>query len=219
MLEISADQINAFEGRDADFVALLRRLLFAEAQKHGLALGGIDVPAQITVPDGGDDGRIEWNAGTDHTDYVPARLTVFQIKATTMPRAKCRAEVVHELTGTLKPAVREALERSGAYIVFCTDACARRGMTERMTGLKEGIENAVDAMSAQNIHFYDANKVAAWVNQYPSVQVWVHEALTGSAMDGLQSWDSWSKSPHLRISTSVSVREQINLLNRLAAAS
>ena len=39
---------------------LLRRLLSAEAQAHGLPEYGIHVAGTITTPDGGEDGRITW---------------------------------------------------------------------------------------------------------------------------------------------------------------
>lgn len=138
MLEVSAAQIHSLQGRDADFVALLRHLLHVEAFTHDLALGGIHVTAQITVADGGEDGRIEWSEGPTRTDYFPARFSLFQIKATPMGKAKCKSEVVNRKTGELKPAIEEVIERSGAYIVFGTDLCSPPMLTDRLDSLKEG---------------------------------------------------------------------------------
>lgn len=39
-------------------VQFLSRLLHAEAQAADVHLGNINVPLQITIPDGGEDGRI-----------------------------------------------------------------------------------------------------------------------------------------------------------------
>ncbi len=201
MLEVSADQIHSLQGRDADFVDLLRHLLYVEAFTHGLALGGIHVAAQITVADGGEDGRIEWKDGRERTDYLLTRFTVFQIKASAMSKAKCRGEVVDRKTKALKPAIREVVDRSGSYIVFGTDRCSPLMLKDRIAGLKEGIKAATGKADAGNVDFYDANKIAAWVNRFPSIQGWAHEKIDGKCIDGLQSWESWSQNPRLRASS------------------
>jgi hypothetical protein len=38
-------------------------------------------PLQVTVPDGGEHGRVEWTGGVDSTAYFPHRLTLVQSKA------------------------------------------------------------------------------------------------------------------------------------------
>ncbi len=198
MLTVSADQIHSFEGRGAEFVDLLRQLLFVEAYTHDLALGGIHVTAQITVADGGEDGRIEWRDGKERTDYLPTRFTLFQIKATTMAKAKCKNEVVDGDTKALKPAILEVAQRSGTYVVFGTDICSPPMLRDRVDGLREGVRSAGNTA---NVDFYDANEVAGWVNRFPSVQAWVHERISGSSVYGLQSWESWSRNPRLRASS------------------
>ena len=63
---------------------LLKLLLHAEADKHGIAQRAVDVALNIKVGDGGEDGRIEWKDGPESTDYLPNHLTQFQNKATEM---------------------------------------------------------------------------------------------------------------------------------------
>ncbi len=184
MLTVSADQIHSFNGRGGDFADLLRQLLYVEAFTHDLALGGIYVTAQITVADGGEDGRIEWRDGRERTDYLPTRFTLFQIKATTMPKAKCKNEVTDGHTRAPKPAIEEVALRSGTYVVFGTDICSPPMLRDRVDGLKEGVRSARNTAS---VDFYDANKIAGWVNRFPSVQAWVHERTSGSSIYGLQS--------------------------------
>ena len=91
IFSVSADQI---ERLDAVFlVKLLTRLLHAEAQGAGIPLRGVSVPLQITVADGGEDGRIRWEAGKDKTDYLPCRFTMFQSKAGNLGAAGWKKEV------------------------------------------------------------------------------------------------------------------------------
>ena len=53
---------------------------------------GIHVAAQITVGDGGEDARIEWAGGPERTQFLPRRVTQFQLKATKISPAAAAAE-------------------------------------------------------------------------------------------------------------------------------
>jgi hypothetical protein len=119
ILEVTADDIHSIKS-PVFLVDLLRKLLLAEARSHGIARRGVSVPAQITVSDDGEDAIVEWLGGPDSTDYLPARVCMLQSKATNMPRSECEQEV-KDKHGNLKLAIRHALEKSGAYVVFSTD--------------------------------------------------------------------------------------------------
>src|SRR6185437_7007759 len=90
IFKVTAKQIASLD--DDGLVDLLRRLLHAEARGAGLPLGGVHVPAQITIPDGGEDGRMLWSGGADRTDYLLRRFTAFQAKATGITEASLTAE-------------------------------------------------------------------------------------------------------------------------------
>lgn len=62
----------------------------AAFQWSEVELGNISVPLQITVADGGEDGRITWEGGKESTDYLPGRINVFQSKTTKMGEAAWR---------------------------------------------------------------------------------------------------------------------------------
>ena len=66
--KVTPDQIGRLDS--PNLVELLRRLLSAEAREAGIPLAGVNVPLQITVPDGGEDGRILWDGGFDHTNIA-----------------------------------------------------------------------------------------------------------------------------------------------------
>jgi hypothetical protein len=72
---------------------LMRRLFLAECQLVDIPLRAAAVPLQITVPDGGEDGRVEWSGGVDRTNYLPARFNIFQSKAQNLSESQIRAEV------------------------------------------------------------------------------------------------------------------------------
>ena len=59
------------------FPALLRRLLHAEADRHGIPADGIHVSNNIDVPNGGEDGRIQWTGEPERTPFLPGRFCQF----------------------------------------------------------------------------------------------------------------------------------------------
>ena len=111
VLQVTAEQIRSIRSAEL-LVELLRRLLHADARAHGIARSGVSTPAQITVSDDGEDAKVEWRGGP-----VPACVSCFQSKATKMQPSDCAKQVLTK-GGSLKLAIRDALEVGGAYVVF-----------------------------------------------------------------------------------------------------
>jgi len=79
IFEVTPEQIKQLDS--TKLVKLMKRLMLAECRLANIPLRAIAVPLQITVADGGEDGRVEWTGGVDETDYFPARFSIFQSKA------------------------------------------------------------------------------------------------------------------------------------------
>lgn len=90
--ETDADQISRLGS--PQLVQLMKRLVLAECRLIDIPLRSATVPLQITIPDGGEDGRVEWTGGADATDYFPARFCVFQSKAQNLTGSTIAAEVL-----------------------------------------------------------------------------------------------------------------------------
>jgi len=172
-------------------VELLNRLLHAEARRNGIARAGVHVPVKITVPDEGEDGRIQWEKGPDRTDYLPTRICLFQCKATDMPPSKCRKEI-RASDGSLKRAVRDVLSSGGTYIMFCNRAYNGRQISQRIEAISQVVAEANGGSNRPtNVDFYDGNKVRDWVNGHPAVALWVLEK-AGRPLAGFRTWRNWS---------------------------
>ena len=188
-LEVSAEHIPQLTERT--FPALLRRLLSAEAQAHGLPVHGIHVAGSITTPDGGEDGRITWTEGPPHTLILPSRFCQFQVKAGKVGPASAAREVVGR-NGEVKPMVRSALEAGGHYLLLCAHPYPYQQIEARENRMREAIRGAgVDIHDVQ-AKFCDADWVASWVNRHPSVAAWVKERTKGGTVDPLRSWFHWA---------------------------
>lgn len=192
IFEVRPAQIERLDSKE--LVELLKKLLHAEAQCSGINLSGVSVPLQITVADGGEDGRIEWEGGLESTDYLPSRFCIFQAKATKLSKAGWKKEVWRKGTQgkgqirELNDAVRNVLEQGGAYIGFTRDNINGLGKSERIQGIKEGIKEAGGELKKLNmIDIYGADEIAKWVSKYPAIAVWLNEKQSGLNLKGFQT--------------------------------
>ena len=170
---------------------LLRRLLSAEAQAHGLPLAGIHVAGSITTADGGEDGRIEWTGGPDRTPFLPSRLCQFQLKAGSIgPKAAGREVLTRK--GAVKDMVRSALEAGGCYVMLCGHSYVQRQIEDRESPIRETLRGTGLTIDDGQVDFRDADQIAAWANRHPSVSSWLKEQTQPGAIGPFRSWSYWA---------------------------
>ncbi len=215
-LQARVEHIAALDAGQLQY--LLNKLLHLEALYHGIPLSGVHGtdPARITVADGGRDGKIEWSLGPDRTDFFKGRATAFQCKADAMPKKKCYSEMLmadraspgKQTTATkpskqkarkapkklrLKPEISAVLDTSGgAYVIFCNRPAEGKMHTDRVTGMRDALEAAGRTDHARAcVDFYDANKIANWVNRYPTAIFWVLEQSGRGDWSYIQTSEDW----------------------------
>ena len=170
---------------------LLRHLLSAEAQAHGLSATGIHVAASIHTADGGEDGRIEWTGGPERTPFLPSRLCQFQLKAGSIGRKAAGREVLTR-KGAVKHMVRSALEAGGCYIMLCGHSYTQRQIEEREHSIREALGGAGLTMENAQIDFRDADQIADWANRHPSIATWLKEQTQPGTIGPFRSWSHWT---------------------------
>lgn len=187
--EVDGEQISVLNAHL--LMKLLRRLLVAEAQTHGLPVDGIQVAGNIYTPDGGEDGRIEWTGGPERTPVLPSRLCQFQLKSGPVSPSVAAQDVI-STGGRVKGMVENALSAGGHYILICTAQFTQRQIQTRKKAILASIRKAgVDAEDEQ-VSFWDADQVASWTNFHPSVVAWIREITQSAIADPFRSWDHWS---------------------------
>jgi hypothetical protein len=171
IFEATPEQIRQLDS--GVLVKLMKRLMLAECRLTDIPLRAAIVPLQITVADGGEDGRIEWIGGVDETDYFPARFCIFQSKAQNLTEASVKAEILKKRDSgppKLNEAVSEVLSRRGAYIIFCSYAFGGQKIKRLRKAILDAVrEGGGNADEAQAIEVYDANRIADWVNTHTAV--------------------------------------------------
>ena len=185
---VAAGQIQALNERTLP--ELLERLLHAEAHVHDLAPIDVLVSSNIHAPDGGEDGRIQWRNGPDHTPFLPSRFCQFQAKAGDTSPSRAAADVLTK-EGTVKDMVRSVLEDGGHYIMLCAHPYTSKQVADRETKIRESLHGAGLQVGDHQIHCRGAEQIAGWVNQYPSLVAWVQETTQLGATGPFISWDHW----------------------------
>jgi hypothetical protein len=203
IFEVDAEQISRLDS--VSLVQLMKRLLLAECRLVDIPLRSATVPLQITVPDGGEDGRVEWTEGADSTDYLPSRFSVFQAKAQNLTESTVRTEVIaksHKAKskrGKARPklnnAVLEALSRRGSYVMFCAQPFTGQKIEKLRKAIRGTITQSGEKSSRlTKIDIYDANKIADWVNTHPAVALWLTSRERRRSVSGFQTHDGWGRS-------------------------
>jgi hypothetical protein len=181
--EITGKEIGRLDS--LQLTALLRGLLHLEAKRFLISPSGISVNLSITIPDGGEDGRIEWSDGPQRTDYIPTRLTLFQVKAQDTGPTDCTKELA-------KPRPRETLNNSGGVVIFCNRPYSAPLIERRRKALAQAACGFGCDLNICSIDFFDANKISDWVNCYFSAAIFVMEQLGGAPV-GVQTWSHWNR--------------------------
>ncbi|HEX2787561.1 MAG TPA: hypothetical protein VHP32_06610 [Ignavibacteria bacterium] len=188
------------------FVSLLKLLLKLEAIKSEIPLSAVTVPLNLTVADGGEDARIEWeetdkNEWYKNSNYINSPLTIFQSKASPMSPEQCKLEVsdkiskinvngkVYNLTTTIKKRIKDVIDKDGSYILFINKNYTKNAIQKRIEKVKEAFKD-VDFKNYNDIKVdvYDANKIADWANQYFQAVNYLYDCRVGIRIpDGIKS--------------------------------
>lgn len=176
------------------FPQFLRLLLQAETLSHGIPSHDIHVADNVDAPDGGEDGRIQWQGGPEKTRFLPNRFTQFQLKTGDISPAAAGKEVLTK-AGEVKPMVRSALEKGATYVVLSTRTYTREQLEKREGRIRAALKGAGLDIDDHQVHFHDASQLADWANAHPAVATWLLEKVEPGFPKEFRSWSHWAGRP------------------------
>ncbi|MEY4903945.1 MAG: hypothetical protein RLZZ292_1760, partial [Bacteroidota bacterium] len=210
---IEPEQINHLNPRD--LVDLLSLLLHLECDKYRNEFPNweISVPKNITTADGGEDGRFEFDRIVKNTlnssSRLRNRLILFQSKATKLNPQDYKDEIssdefkdvtkkgkpVRQKTGNkiIKSRIKDVLDNDGLYVIFTTESIVPKNKEGKIDKMREAIKEATngsDTLSKNaNLEIWDANIIAAWVNEHLGAKYFIWWKLNQERPFGLQVWE------------------------------
>lgn len=193
MFEISGNDISNLG--DADLRSLVARLAVAELRTKGYPRSSVTAGGNQDAADGGVDVRVECLSDFTDPDFVPRRLTGFQVKKPDMPPSAIRDEMRPQ--GALREVIRELADAAGAYVIVSSQgSVADKSLAARRNAMRAALN---DVPSATQLHtdFYDRDRLATWVNEYPGIAAWVRSRVGRplSGWSGIGDWEGGGSAP------------------------
>lgn len=174
---------------DAQSRELVARLCRAEMRALNVSEVAVTWGGDQRAKDGGVDVRVDIAPPRGISGYVKRDFTAFQVKAEKFGPSKISGEIAPK--GVVRPAIKELESVCGAYIIVSTrDDVADSGLSARVAAMKKGLLT-FGIGDQVSVDFYDCRRVADWVEQHPSVCVWV-KAQLGKALVGWRPYGPWA---------------------------
>ncbi|WP_306096457.1 hypothetical protein [Qipengyuania flava] len=189
MFEITGDDIAAL-GDDV-LRTLIARLAIAELERAGEPISGVTAGGDQNSPDGGIDVRVETHRNSYQGDFIPRVPLGIQVKKPDMGPQAIADEMAPD--GVLREVIVDLAKQRGSYVIVSSSGTTADVFLAKRNAKMREVLSAV--AEKENLHtaFYDRNRIATWVNQYPGVAAWVR-AQVGRALSGWEPMGNWAGS-------------------------
>ena len=192
LFEVSAQDVALL--KDDELRELVARLCQATLLEEGLPTTCVTWGGDQREPDGGIDVRVQLRADDPlpNGSWLRWRSVGFQVKATEMPPAKIKKEMCPN--GSLQSAIQELLQEEGAYIIAAHDSLADQRYRGRVDAMRGCAADLLEDNRSAHVDYYDSQRLANWVNVYPTVVAWVHAKTSGGVLQGWEPYGQWATS-------------------------
>lgn len=168
---------------------LIARLCRAEIRNQGGSEGSVTWGGDQRAKDGGVDVRVDSDVTVISSAYVPKPAAAYQVKAESFAARKIANEMAPD--GGLRSAILELAKSKGAYVIVSTrDNLSDSSLASRKRAMSQCLSD--HGLSGQVVvDFFDSRRIADWVEQHPTVAVWLRSAL-GSPLVGWRPYGPWA---------------------------
>lgn len=186
MLAITGNDIEKLN--DKDLRTLIGLLCEEELEKNNISRKGVIWGGNQNARDDGVDVRVQLSSEINQDSFVPAKNTIFQVKATDMPASEIEKEMSPK--GKLRKTIKKLSDNKGAYVIISSKgSVAEFALKNRLKAINSVL---LDYKRDHNIKydFYDRNRIASWVRSYPALIFWVRDK-NSDEINGWQGYDKW----------------------------
>jgi hypothetical protein len=190
MFEITSEDIALLN--DVDLRSLVGRLCESEMRRHGISPSCVTWGGDQNAGDAGIDVRVTLPPNVEIEGFVPRPNTGFQAKAEDTTPGKIPSEMRPK--GTLRPAIRELADQSGAYIIVSSiGSTSHIALRKRREAMAQAINDLPNA-GALTLDFYDRKRLETWLRDHSGTVLWVRERI-GRPIPGWSAYGIWSYDP------------------------
>lgn len=187
MFEIIAEHINKLS--DEQLRNLMGLLCEATFRKNNFDAKVVSWSGDQNAADGGIDVKCIKHTDENIDSFIPRKYVGFQVKKYDLTPSKIKQKMRdHEC---LKESIKDICENEGAYIIVCNNRSVSNSMyINRGKAMRNVIQEYKPNCNIV-LDFYDSNKIATWVREYPNMIRWVRDMI-GETVIGWRRYDKWS---------------------------
>jgi hypothetical protein len=186
MIEITGNDI--IKLNDKDLRTLIGLLCEEELEENNISRKGVTWGGDQNARDDGVDVRVQVNSEINQDSFIPAKNTIFQVKATNMPASKIKKEMCPN--GKLRKTIKKLSDDNGAYVIVSSKGSVAEYALENR---REAINSVLlDFKKDHNIkyEFYGRNRIASWVRSYPAMIFWLRDKIS-DPQNGWRGYENW----------------------------
>ncbi len=174
---------------DTDLRLLIGKLCVAELRRHNLSTSYAEYSGNQDASDGGLDVRVNIEKPCIIEGYIPKCNTGYQVKKTDFTNSLISKEM--KPGGILRESIKKLIDEDGAYIIVSGQADLTYSMkSKRINAMRESLSEYASNEKFK-IDYFDSQRIATWVNDHPSIVLWVHEVI-GNPVVGWYDYQNWS---------------------------
>ena len=122
-------------------------------------------------------------------DFIPRPDTGFQVKCENMPASAITKEMRPK--GALRDSIKDLIARKGAYVIVSSKGTvADVHLAKRVQAMRDAVADQ-PSRSDLKLDFYDRDRLARWVRQFPGVELWLRERVN-ARLQGWQGYGRWA---------------------------
>lgn len=217
MFNVTKDDIKNLN--DTDLRILVGKLCEAQLCEIGNDTCCVSYGGNQDEKDNGIDVKVTATKVTDTKNFIPANNVIFQVKKPKMLPSEIKREM-RTKKGNLRDSIKNLSEIKGAYIIVSGMADTTDiTYSNRIKCMKEILaEEQLD--NSILVDFYDSNKIATWVNKFPSLICWVNDKNLKNT-NGWSTYYNWSnkseeEQPFIMDEESVIYRNDFSKENKIS---
>lgn len=186
LFEVNSSDVESLD--DEALRELVARMLIARFSSSGHPAQYVRWGGDQRAKDGGIDVSVEAPASVARDLALPSGRIGIQVKATSMPPKQVQREMCPQ--GVLRPFIRQLLSTKGAYFIMCSESVSEQMYKARVDAMKEAAAQADQPETL--VDFFDARRIADWVNEHPSVVAWLRHKV-GRPLQGWKPFGTWTQ--------------------------
>ena len=154
-------------------VALAARLIRADASASDIPASVVEIPSNVSAPDGGVDGTATGSPRQSVHGLVKEGNTAYQFRTGAFSPASSIADILFTGKGEVKPRIRSCVEGGGTLVVmlFGWDGTARTDSDTLAERFREALAAKSGALAGAKVDVWALNRIVGALERFPGLAV------------------------------------------------